>query len=430
MKGRRVLMVSVTVVAMVVVAAGADLAAVAREPALDPMTTPSPPAGNAAAVERGAKIAALGNCITCHTTTDGRPFAGGLPIKTPFGIIYSTNITPDAETGIGRWSLDAFRRAMRQGVSRDGHLLYPAFPYPHFTHMSDGDIASLYAWLMSRDPVDALAPKNDLLFPLGFRPIMAAWNQLYLRPGPDESSLTSSDQQVARGRHLVDSLGHCGACHTPLNRFGAERGESALQGGTIEGWDAPSLTDLSSRPRPWTQAQLVNYLRNGFASEHGAAAGPMRSVTRTLADAPDVDVRAIAMYLIAATTGARASATTPVGTANINQPRDGAVLFAAACASCHGENAPMSIDGDRPSLSLGTAVNADSPRNLVRVMLEGIDWDGSATTHFMPPFATTFTDAQIADLANYTRARFSAQAPWPALDAHAVARLRKESQER
>jgi mono/diheme cytochrome c family protein len=397
------------------------------------VTAPFAATTDTAAAARGAKLAAVGDCVTCHTATGGQPLAGGVPLQTPFGVIYSTNITPDKETGIGRWSLDEFTHAMRRGVSRDGHLLYPAFPYPHFRQMSDADIASLYAWLMSRAPVNARAPHNELIFPLGIRPIMALWNLLYLRT--DTETARSEAPDVARGRYLVESLGHCGACHTPLSRLGAERSDRALQGGTIEGWDAPALTDLASRPTPWTQAQLVSYLRTGLASSHGAAAGPMRPVTRMLADASACDVEAIAAYLLALSPGTRsvpehAVASPPASAARVpvsTAPGSGANLFAAACASCHATGAPMSIGTDRASLSLSTAVNADSPRNTVRIILDGIDWHESNSAPFMPSFANTFTDAQIAELANYTRERFTARGPWPSLDAGAVAQFRKDA---
>jgi mono/diheme cytochrome c family protein len=437
MKGRRLAMAGVAVILVALAAAYGGHAARAWEPALTPVTAPSTATPDTTSAARGAALAAIGNCITCHTAPDGQPLAGGLPLHTPFGVIYSTNITPDNETGIGGWSLDAFTRAMRRGVSRDGHLLYPAFPYPHFAHMSDADIGSLYAWLMSRAPVNARAPHNELMFPLGFRPIMAVWNYLYLRPETEAAPPPSDAPGVARGRYLVESLGHCGACHTPLNRLGAERSDHALQGGTIEGWDAPPLTNLASRPTPWTQAQLVSYLRTGLASAHGAAAGPMRPVTRVLADASAADVEAIAAYLMALSprtqsapepAGSSPAASAPTARISIAAaPTSGANLFAAACASCHAEGAPMSTGGARASLSLSTAVNADSPRNMVRLILDGIDWHESDAAPFMPPFADTFTDAQIAQLANYTRERFTTRGSWPALDAGAVADFRKDS---
>ncbi|MBC8746307.1 mono/diheme cytochrome c family protein [Paraburkholderia sp. WC7.3g] len=438
MKGRRAVMAGVAVIVVALMGAYRGYAAHAGEPAPSPVTAPvTAPvvaSSDTAAAARGAKLAAVGDCVSCHTATGGQPLAGGLPLQTPFGVIYSTNITPDDDTGIGRWSLDAFARAMRRGVSSDGHLLYPAFPYPHFTHINDADIGSLYAWLMSRAPISAPTPHNELIFPLGFRPIMAVWNLLYLHTGDEAAPSPSEASDVARGRYLVESLGHCGACHTPLNRLGAERRDRALQGGTIEGWDAPALTDLAARPTPWTQAQLVSYLRTGLASEHGAAAGSMRPVTRMLADASASDVDAISAYLLALPAGARsgpehAVASPPASAASVpvsTSPRSGANLFAAACASCHAQGAPMSTDGARPPLSLSTAVNADSPRNTVRIILDGIDWHESDSAPFMPSFANTFTDAQIAELANYTRERFTARGSWPSLDADAVAHFRKD----
>ncbi|MFC0399158.1 cytochrome c [Paraburkholderia rhizosphaerae] len=429
----------------------------AWEPVISPLSAPPSRSADATQIERGARLAALGDCIVCHTSAHGKPYAGGRPLETPFGAIYATNITPDMQTGIGDWSLDAFRRALRDGVSRDGHLLYPAFPYPHFTRMTDGDIADLYAFMMSRAPVQATAPPNHLVFPLNFRPLVAGWNMLYLKRGPEQGVAVPASAPSAAsdpradagnapnaasayavqwqlGRYLVNGVAHCAACHTPLNKLGAEKRDAPFAGGTLEGWDAPALTKLSQAPTPWTQAQLVSYLRTGFASQHGAAAGPMRPVTQSLAQAPLEDVDAIATYVMSLQTPTAATPTAaPARPADLEQLAPpaalatGATLFNAACASCHSIAAPMSTQGDRPSLAQGTAVNADSPRNAVRMMLDGIDWHGSDAAHFMPSFAQTFTDAQIADLANYTRARFSARGPWPGLDAAAVARIRKET---
>lgn len=184
---------------------------------------------------------ALGDCAVCHTAKGGKPFAGGLPLATPFGTIYATNITPDPETGIGAWSQNAFARALRHGIARDGHALYPAFPYIHFTRMSDHDIAAAYAYLMSRDPVNATTPDNKLIFPLNFRPLVAFWNVLFLRPG-ERAADASQSAEWNRGHLLVDGLGHCAACHSPLNAIGGEKSGQAFDGGRVDGWEAPPST--------------------------------------------------------------------------------------------------------------------------------------------------------------------------------------------
>jgi mono/diheme cytochrome c family protein len=402
---------------------------VAAQPALAAGGT----AGSAAdlpAIQHGAELAAVGDCIVCHTAKGGRPFAGGLPLDTPFGTLYSTNITPDPTTGIGGWSLEAFRRAMRRGVASDGHLLYPAFPYVHFTHMSDADIGTLYAFMMSRTPVQATAPANRLIFPLNFRPVVAVWNLLFLHAGTPVPMSRMQDAQLDRGRYLVDTLGHCAACHSPLNLLGAEKSGKAFDGGEIDGWDAPSLKTLLHAPTPWTRAQLSSYLRTGLASEHGAAAGPMLPVTRSLADASESDVEAVVAYVMSMQTPDPAPPLSPAAkeepVAEAARLQAGATLFQAACAACHAAHAPMAAIGGRPSLSQSTAVNSDSPRNVVRLMLDGLPPEGSTPGRLMPPFAGMLTDAQIAELAHYLRSQYSQHAPWP-LEAADVAKYRKET---
>lgn len=380
-------------------------------------------------IQRGAQLAAVGDCIVCHTVKGGAPFAGGLPIHTPFGAIYSTNITPDTETGIGGWTLDAFAQAMRRGESSDGHLLYPAFPYVHFTHMTDADIASVYAFMMSRTPVRANAPANKLIFPLNFRPLLAVWNLLYLHADNPEPMSRAQDAQLDHGRYLVEGLGHCAACHTPLNVFGAEKKDRAFDGAVIDGWDAPSLKTLLSAPTPWTREQLSTYLRTGLASEHGAAAGPMLPVTHSLANASQADVEAMAAYIMSIQRSSPAAQAAPVKPAAGMQGgaiQAGATLFQASCAACHAAHSPMTVVGGRPLLSQSTSVNSDSPRNVVRVLLDGLPAQGSTASRIMPPFAGMLTDAQIADLANYLRVQYSKQAPWQ-LQADDVAKYRKET---
>src|SRR6266850_8123081 len=193
--------------------------AVAWRPAIAAIDPPAPQSFPPDLIKRGRELAAIGNCNDCHTVRGGRNFAGGLPVPTPFGTIFSANITPDAETGIGRWSEAAFRRAMREGVDRRGRHLYPAFPYDHFTLVSDDDDKALYAFFMTREPVRAKAPANDLSFPLNFRPVIAAWQLLYFRPGPYRPDPAQSEAWN-RGAYLVEGLAHCGACHTPRNAFG------------------------------------------------------------------------------------------------------------------------------------------------------------------------------------------------------------------
>jgi mono/diheme cytochrome c family protein len=430
-----------------------------------------------AMLKHGAQLAAVGDCMVCHTAKGGKPFAGGLPLRTPFGTLYTTNITPDLVTGIGGWSEADFVLAMRKGVSRDGHLLYPAFPYVHFTHVTENDLHALYGYLMSRDPVHASPPPNKLVFPLNFRPIIAGWNLLFLHGvGETEpqatSSVTSAGASPAaasgqnaewhRGQYLVDGLGHCAACHTPMNFLGAEKSGQAFSGGTVDGWSAPALTTLLDRPIPWSQEQLVTYLRTGLASEHGAAAGPMLAVTHRLAEASADDVKAIAVYVMSLQHAPGAESAPPAPTAPTaptappasaasstasstpapmtQQPGStatdavapagigaGATIFAASCAGCHGAGAPMSTQVDRPGLSLSTAVNAADPRNAVQQILQGIALDQPGTGRYMPAFADILTDAQIVDVLNYTRATYGAnRGPWPSLDANAVQTFRKE----
>lgn len=233
------------------------------EPAIDPVSRPAASSFDNQLKLEGARIVALGDCVVCHTSKGGAPFAGGLPLATPFGTIYATNITPDTDTGIGNWSEDAFKRAVRHGISRDGHQLYPAFPYIHFTRMSDHDISAAYAYLMSRDAVHATTPDNKLIFPLNFRPLVAFWNVLFLRAGEHTADPTK-DAEWNRGRLLVDGLGHCASCHSPLNPIGGEKLGRAFDGGVVDGWEAPPLNALASAVKPWTQDQLVQHPINRF----------------------------------------------------------------------------------------------------------------------------------------------------------------------
>jgi mono/diheme cytochrome c family protein len=424
---------------LIVVAGLIFCAAMMWRPSIDPLA--KAPVIDDASARRGARVAEQGDCAVCHTRPGGAYMAGGLPLVTPFGTLYTTNITPDRDTGIGNWPPEAFVRAMRHGVSRDGHFLYPAFPYVHYSKMSDGDISDVYAYLMSVDPVSARAPENHMMFPMNFRPLVSFWNLLFLRDDrltdlPDRSA------QWNRGRYLVEGAGHCSSCHTPLNFIGGEKSSEHLGGGLVDGWNAPALTGMAQRSNPWTAEQLVTYLRAGVAGHHGAAAGPMLPVSLSLAQLPEADAEAIADYILSldsntpppgpdcAATSAAPASTATSGTASkvcAQEFAQGEALFAGACAGCHGGGAPMrTIDG-RPGLSVVSAATASDPRNLIKTILEGIPMSARAPSHYMPPFADTLDDAHIAALAGYLRSQACAATPWRDLQ-QTVNTLRHEGQ--
>src|SRR6478736_7465041 len=284
------------IVAVVLLAGAAAAFAIAWRPAIAAVEPPSPQSFDAALVKKGRDLAAIGNCNDCHTVRGGKAFAGGLAVPTPFGAIYSSNITPDAETGIGRWSEAAFRRAMRSGVDRDGQHLYPTFPYDHFTHVSDEDNRALYAYLMTRSPVRAPARANALAFPFDQRAVVAGWKLLFLRHGSYQAD-AAKPAAWNRGAYLVEGLAHCGACHTPRNLLGAERPRDAFGGGDVDNWHAYAINAQSPAPVPWDADALFKYLRQGWHPDHGVARGPMAEVVANLSVVPESDIRAIATYM-------------------------------------------------------------------------------------------------------------------------------------
>jgi mono/diheme cytochrome c family protein len=376
-----------------------------------------------ALVSRGARLAAIGNCATCHTSRDGRPFAGGLALATPFGTIYSTNITPDPETGIGRWGEADFLRAMHEGIDRAGHDLYPAFPYDHFTLVSDEDVGALYAFIMTREPVRAEAPANQLHFPAGLRSAIALWKTLYFRPGVYRSDAARS-AQWNRGAYLVQGLAHCGACHTPRNALGAETRQQELGGGEVDGWHASSLTETSPAPVRWTADQLYAYLRRGDEPQHGIAAGPMAPVTHNLAGADESDVRAIATYVASLMPARDAAATRAEGGP---ATAEGAQIFAGGCAICH-DAPPGSLSSPPVALGLTTSLNAPDPENAIHIILEGLSPEPGEKGASMPGFAAGLTDKQVAALVDYLRARFTGEPAWRDVPGR-IATIRRSQQE-
>ena len=407
-------------------------AALGWRPAIAPVQLRSGGVYADALVQRGAQLAAIGNCVHCHTADGGVPLAGGRAVETPFGTVVATNITPDAQHGIGSWSFSAFQRAMREGVARDGRHLYPAFPYTAFTRASDDDLQALYAWLMSQPAVAHTPAPGSLRAPFNWRALMGPWNALFLQTGPAPADPARS-AQWQRGAELVNGLGHCGACHTGRNTLGAERSATAYLGGTLlQGWEAPALGALSRSPLPWTEDQLLRYLRDGHHPLHGVAGGPMAAVSRSLAQADEADVRAMAHYL--ASLQDRPAAGTPtaealIAQANLQHERlmgPAQRLFEGACGACHHDGDGPVLAGLNAPLALNPNLHSARPDNLLRTVLDGIQDPAFVTLGHMPAFRHALDDAQIAELAAYLRARYAPQQPaWEGLkEAVAQARTR------
>jgi mono/diheme cytochrome c family protein len=365
-----------------------------------------------ALISRGAELAAIGNCDGCHTARSSARLAGGRAIATPFGTIYSTNITPDEDTGLGLWSEDAFQRAMHDGISRDGHYLYPAFPYDHFTEVTAQDNHALYAYLMSQPPLRTVPETDSLWFPLKSRRLIAVWNWLFLKKGV-QSADRRQTPEWNRGAYLVNGLGHCGACHTPRNLLGAERERYPLAGGRADGWDAWALNRDSPAPVAWTVPALSFFLQTGWHSQHGVAHGPMAVVTDGLGRAQQADLRAMSVY-IHSKMDAHREAERPVRQeAQPGNGRRGADIFAASCASCHaGDESPPFGGID---LAFSSALDAPDPRNAIWLVLAGVPAQDGSASGMMPGFDGAMSDQDLALLLEYLRARFSDKTGWNAL---------------
>ncbi len=407
---------------------GLAAAALGWRTAIAPVQASASGVYSAALVARGQQLAAVGNCVACHTAEGGLPGAGGRALATPFGTVYSSNLTPDATTGIGRWSFSAFQRAMREGLSRDGSHLYPAFPYTAFTQTSDEDLTAIYAWLMSRPAVAASVPETRLVWPFNWRALMGLWNAVYLQPGPVALTVPRS-AQWQRGAELVNGLGHCSACHTPRDALGGERASRFyLAGALVDGWEAPPLGALSRSPLRWTEAAMLQYLRQGHHPEHGIAGGSMAEVVRGLAGAAESDLQAMAHYLVsmqpdrapilAATLVAQAAARAAA------LPGPAQRLFESACGACHHDGDGPEVLGLNQPLVLNTNLHSERPDNLIRTVLDGIWQPAYVEIGHMPAFGRALDDQQIVELAAYLRQRFAPdQAAWTDL-ASTVARLR------
>lgn len=427
--------IAVTIVAVVFLGFLGFLYLSWRHP-IAPITRPDPSSFAANSVSRGELLAAEGHCVSCHIHPGGRPFAGGYGVKTPFGVIYGTNITPDPQTGIGLWSFEAFNRAMREGVARDGSHLFPAFPYYAYTRLSDDDVKDLYSYLMTRPPVSATVPKNTIPFPLSIRALEEGWKILFFRSGRFRP-YPPKGAEWNRGAYLAEFVSDCTGCHTPRNALGAEESMRAYAGYVVEGWIAPPLTNANPSPVPWTQDDLFKYLRTGISRLHSRTNATMTPVIRdglALPIVPDADVRAIALYFSDMNNAKahnssvqsienRALATSALGSGQEYDPD--ADLYASACMSCHYNSG--SVQPARPDLALLSAVTLPEPTNFIQVTLHGVGGQDGAPGMFMPAY-DSLTDAEIARLAAYVRRTRTTAPPWKDLEKK-VAAIRRHSTE-
>ena len=369
-------------------------------------------ADGAALIERGRYLALAGNCMACHTSRGGKALAGGTPIPTPFGTVYGPNITPDAETGIGAWTADDFWQALHNGKSRDGTLLYPAFPYTEYTRVTRSDADALFAYLRSVPAVSQPSRPPELDFPYNQRALLAAWRALYFKPGVQEPDPGQS-VQWNRGRYLVEGLGHCAACHTPRNSLGATRSADALVGGLIPvlDWYAPPLTnDMGAGMGRWTAQDIATLLKTGI-SRHSTVSGPMAEVVLgSTQHLSDEDALAIGVY-IKSLPATPAAGATGAGAAPAAMEL-GSKLYLQQCAQCHQPDGKGSGSA-WPALAGNPTVTAPSAVNAIRMVLDGGYAPATAANprpHGMPPFGQVLNDNDIAMLVSYIRGSWGNQA--------------------
>jgi mono/diheme cytochrome c family protein len=358
---------------------------------------------NYLAIARGKALATAGDCVACHTAPGGTPFAGGLALQTPFGAIVTANITPDNTTGIGSWSADDFARAMHEGRRPGGAYLYPAFPYPYYTKVTRADTDAIYAYLRSLAPVVNRVNRNTLPFPFNIRLSMLGWNALFFKtagfvPEPARS------EEFNRGAYLVEGLGHCGACHTPLNAFGANKADQYLQGSQIDHWTAPNITnDRQAGLGKWSVDETVQYLKTGQA-RGSIASGPMKDVVEnSTSKMPEADLKAIAVYL-----KERGAEGPPVAAALLSSDarmKLGEAVFVDTCAACH-KRSGEGVAHLFPRLAGNVIATQNDPASLIRIILtggRGASTDATPTAPAMPSLGYRLGDEQVAAVVTYVR---------------------------
>jgi mono/diheme cytochrome c family protein len=386
----------------------------------------------ASLVERGEYLAKAADCMVCHTKPGGREFTGGLAFKLPFGMLYSTNITPDKETGIGNYSDQDFLNAVQRGKRHDGAMLYPAMPYPSYTYMTDEDVLAVKAYLFSLPPVRAPAPENTLAFPFNQRWAMLFWSAVF-NPNTRFSPDTSKSSEWNRGAYLVEALAHCGECHTPRNLGFALDNRKKFAGAVTAGWRAFNISsDKATGLGNWSDDALVSYLSTGHALGHGTASGPMgEAVDNSLSQLAPEDIRALAIYLrsvppqpspdLPATAAPAAPSSHKEG---FTADARGKMMFEGACVSCHGWSGE-SLVSPMATLTGSWAVNDPAATNVAQIVISGTKRTTPDGALSMPAFGNAYSDDEIAAVANYVTARFGAKGS--KLTAKDVAELRQQT---
>jgi mono/diheme cytochrome c family protein len=375
-----------------------------------PSVADHPLSRDPATVASGKYLAAAGDCTSCHTAEGGEAFAGGRPLATPFGTIYSANITPDPKTGIGDLNSARFYQLMAYGADSPLAPLYPAMPYTSFHNITRKDSDALFAYFMSVPAVERPATPNEMPFPFNIRPLMFGWNLLFASRRPFQKD-PDKDEVWNRGAYLVEGLGHCGECHTPRNMLGAMEKKRALEGAFIGGFEAPNITATALAERGWNREDLVLYFETG-ASPQGSAFGDMFLATKNSLRLLTHDDRvAIATYLMDVDGNAPSkgdAAVTALGE-KAHENRSGQALYLSNCSLCHGPDG-QGVESTMPRLAGNATLAEPDGVNLIEVIAHGIDPQRMSLTRGygpMPAFRDRLSPTQMADLANYVRSVFA-----------------------
>jgi len=410
--------------------AGGPKVALADYKDANPTSIP-PSMKDADPIQRGEYLAKAADCMVCHTSHGGLPYAGGLAFALPFGTIYSTNITPDKETGIGNYTDEEFLAAMHRGVRKDGARLYPAMPFASYTYVTDEDALAIKAYLFRLAPVHAPAHANALTFPFNHRWAISIWSMAF-NPDKRFQPDTSKSAEWNRGAYLSEALAHCGECHTPRNVAFALNNRKKFAGETTGGWLAYNISaDRGSGIGQWSDDDIAAYIGHGHAENHGSASGPMgEAVVESLSHLTPEDIKAIVTYVrsVPATRTELPAQLAPPAPESHKQGlaanARGKQMFEGACMSCHNWTGVADIS-PYATLTGSRAINDPSGINVVQIVISGSASASVNGSPIMPAFGDAYSNQEIADVANYVTARFGSKGS--AITEKDVASLRRQS---